>query len=191
MKKKENNTPSEQIQNISRNRRTRGNIFIYLEFVELEQLRSDIFPVRMTQEYKIIKLLWCFVCMFMILIQKILEQKKLGVLREIYHWGYQCLSSRSTIIQLYPAVVLFEQSNCIKIVSSNPAHGEVYSIQHYWIKIVSNLRQIDGFLPVLFISSSNKTDCHDITEILLKVALTTITLTPIPHHISKGEKVRD
>jgi hypothetical protein len=48
MKKKENNTPSEQIQNISRNRRTRGNIFIYLEFVELEQLRSDIFPVRMT-----------------------------------------------------------------------------------------------------------------------------------------------
>ena len=26
-------------------------------------------------------------------------------------------------------------------------------------------------------SSINKTDCHDITEILLKVALTTITLT--------------
>jgi hypothetical protein len=36
MKKKENNTPSEQIQNISRNRRTRGNIFIYLEIVEPE-----------------------------------------------------------------------------------------------------------------------------------------------------------
>jgi len=26
--------------------------------------------------------------------------------------------------------------------------------------------------------STNKTDCHDITEILLKVALNTITLTP-------------
>jgi hypothetical protein len=28
------------------------------------------------------------------------------------------------------------------------------------------------------VSSTNKTDCHDITEILLKVALNTITLTP-------------
>jgi hypothetical protein len=29
------------------------------------------------------------------------------------------------------------------------------------------------------VSSTNKTDLHDITEILLKVALNTITLTPI------------
>ena len=28
-----------------------------------------------------------------------------------------------------------------KVVSSNPAHGEVYSIQHYAIKFVSDLRQ--------------------------------------------------
>jgi hypothetical protein len=27
-----------------------------------------------------------------------------------------------------------------KVVSSNPVHGEVYSIQHYVIKFVSNLR---------------------------------------------------
>ena len=27
-----------------------------------------------------------------------------------------------------------------KIVSSNPAHGKIYSIQHYMIKVVSNLR---------------------------------------------------
>jgi len=27
------------------------------------------------------------------------------------------------------------------------------------------------------VSSTNKTDCHDITEILLKVALNTLTLT--------------
>jgi hypothetical protein len=26
-----------------------------------------------------------------------------------------------------------------KVVSSNPAHGEVYSIQHYMIKFVSDL----------------------------------------------------
>ena len=61
-----------------------------------------------------------------------------------------------------------------KIVSLNPVHGEVYSIQHYVIKFVRDLRQVCGFLWVLPISSTNKTDCHDITEILLKVALNTI-----------------
>jgi hypothetical protein len=35
------------------------------------------------------------------------------------------------------------------VVSSNPVHGEVYSIQHYVIKFVSDLRQVDGFLLVL------------------------------------------
>jgi hypothetical protein len=29
------------------------------------------------------------------------------------------------------------------------------------------------------VSSTNKTDCHDITEILLKVALNIITITPL------------
>ena len=36
-----------------------------------------------------------------------------------------------------------------KVVSSNPDHGEVYLIQHYVIKLVSNLRQSGAFLPVL------------------------------------------
>jgi len=51
------------------------------------------------------------------------------------------------------------------IISSNPVHGEVYSIQHYVIKFVSDLRQV---------SSTNKTGRHDTTEILLKMALNTI-----------------
>ena len=34
-----------------------------------------------------------------------------------------------------------------KGVSSNPIHSEVYSIQHYVIKFVSDLRQVGGFLP--------------------------------------------
>ena len=56
--------------------------------------------------------------------------------------------------------------------------GEVYSIQHYVIKFVSDLRQVGGFLRYCTpVSSTNKTDRHDITEILLKVALNTITLT--------------
>jgi len=37
----------------------------------------------------------------------------------------------------------------IKAVSLNPVHGEVYSIQHYVIKFVSDLRQVGGFLRVL------------------------------------------
>jgi hypothetical protein len=59
----------------------------------------------------------------------------------------------------------------IKVVSSNPVHGEVYSKQHYMIKFVSDLRQVGGFSPV---SSTNKFDRHDRTEILLKVRLSTI-----------------
>ena len=43
-----------------------------------------------------------------------------------------------------------------------PRSGEVYSIQHYVIKFVSDLRQVDGFLCI--------------TEILLKVVLNTISL---------------
>ena len=33
-----------------------------------------------------------------------------------------------------------------KVVSSNSIHGEIYSIQHYVIKLVSDLRQVGGFL---------------------------------------------
>jgi hypothetical protein len=39
-------------------------------------------------------------------------------------------------------------------------------------------------VPCTPVSSTNKTDCRDITEILLKVALSTITLTPLPSHCS-------
>jgi hypothetical protein len=35
------------------------------------------------------------------------------------------------------------------VVSSNPAHGEVYSIQHYMIKFDSDLQQVTGFLWVV------------------------------------------
>ena len=55
------------------------------------------------------------------------------------------------------------------VVSSNPVHGKVYSIQHYVIKFASGLRQVGGFLWVL--------QFHDITEIVLKVAINSMTLT--------------
>ena len=47
-------------------------------------------------------------------------------------------------------------------------------IQHYVIKVVIDLRQVGGFLRSTLLFSTNKTDRHDITEILLKVALNTI-----------------
>jgi hypothetical protein len=62
------------------------------------------------------------------------------------------------------------------VVSSHPARGEVYSIQHYVIKFVSDLQQVGGFLHVLRFPSSTKTDRYDVTEILLKVALNNIKL---------------
>jgi hypothetical protein len=39
---------------------------------------------------------------------------------------------------------------------------------------VSDLRQVGGFLLVPLVSSTNKADRHNTTEILLKVALNTI-----------------
>ena len=37
----------------------------------------------------------------------------------------------------------------ITVVSLNPVHGEVYSIQNYVKKFVSELQQVGGFLRVL------------------------------------------
>ena len=60
-----------------------------------------------------------------------------------------------------------------KAESFNPAHGDVCSIQHYVINFVSGLWCFRG-IPV---TSTNKTDCHNVTEILLKGVLNTINLT--------------
>jgi len=57
-----------------------------------------------------------------------------------------------------------------KVVSSNPVRGEVYSIQHYVVKFVSDLRQVVGFLWVHRATI--------LTEILFKVALNTINHQP-------------
>ena len=49
-------------------------------------------------------------------------------------------------------------------VSSNPIHGEMYSIQQYVIKFVSDLRLVSVFSPGTPVSIANKTDRHDITD---------------------------
>ena len=53
------------------------------------------------------------------------------------------------------------------VVSSNHTQSDVYNIMWY---ILSDR----WFSPATPVSSTNKTDHHDITEILLKVALNTI-----------------
>ena len=55
------------------------------------------------------------------------------------------------------------------VVSLNPANNEVYWIQYHVIKFVSDLRKVGTLVP-----STNKAERHDISEILLKVALNTI-----------------
>jgi hypothetical protein len=69
------------------------------------------------------------------------------------------------------------------IESSNTAHGEVFLIQHYVIKFVSDI--CHWFSPCTPVSSINKTDHHDITKLLLKVAFNTIT----PIHVNVIEQI--
>jgi hypothetical protein len=68
-------------------------------------------------------------------------------------------------------------SHALIHMSLDPAHGGIYSIQHYLVNFVSDLRQVGGFIRVLRFSFTNKIDRHDITEILLKVVWNTLTLT--------------
>jgi hypothetical protein len=59
-------------------------------------------------------------------------------------------------------------------------------------RIFEKTKQI--FIQWTPISTTNKTDRHNITDILLKVVLNTIILILIlrfPWHINKGEQVRD
>ena len=74
------------------------------------------------------------------------------------------LSTMEAILNIYVGliVIILMQSVIIttNVVSLNPVHGEVYSIQHYVIKFVSEVQQV-------VVSSTNKTDRHDTTKILL------------------------
>ena len=56
-------------------------------------------------------------------------------------------------------------------VSWNPAHGEVYSMQHYVIKYVGELLQVVGFQNDTHVSSTNKIHRHDIADILVLIII--------------------
>jgi len=69
-------------------------------------------------------------------------------------------------------------------VSSNPAQARLCSIQHYVIKFVRDFERWVVFTGYS-VFSTNKTDRHDITEILLKVALNAITRSRIQYSFLK------
>jgi len=70
---------------------------------------------------------------------------------------------RNRMVVGYTIICAIGTYQCTKVVSSNPVNGEAYSIQHYVIKFVSDLRQVGGFPPGTPVSFTNKTDRHDIT----------------------------
>ena len=72
------------------------------------------------------------------------------------------------------------------VVSSNSAHGEVYSMQRYVLLSVSDWWQVDGFHRIFWFASTINTDHHDIAKILFKVSLYIITITPTIQ--GKGDK---
>jgi hypothetical protein len=63
-----------------------------------------------------------------------------------------------------------------KVVSLNPAHDEVYSITTFCISLSVSCDRSTVSSGTL-VSSTNKTDRQDTTEIFLKVGLNTIALT--------------
>jgi hypothetical protein len=68
-----------------------------------------------------------------------------------------------------------------KVVSSNSTHGIVHSID--FVIVCQWLATGQWFSLGASVSSTNETDCQVITEILLKVALNTITLTSHNRHL--------
>jgi len=56
------------------------------------------------------------------------------------------------IVQLFTSYSLWSTPHHewdSNIVTFNPAHGKMYSIQHYVMKLISDLQQIGGFLQVI------------------------------------------
>jgi hypothetical protein len=71
--------------------------------------------------------------------------------------------------------IILNQSS--KVLSSNPIHGEMYFDTTLCDKVCQWLATGRWFSPGTPVSSTNKTDRHDITEKLLKVTLNTINQT--------------
>ena len=62
---------------------------------------------------------------------------------------YQPIKYLSLFFYFVVVCLFIFVTSITKFVSSNPVCGEVYSIQHYVIRFVSDLRQVSGFIRIL------------------------------------------
>ena len=95
---------------------------------------------------------------------------------------------------IFISIIDTQMSMVNKSMANIDSNVRVYSIQHYVMRFVSDFRQVGVFIRVLRFPPPTKTDRHDITEILLKVALNIIDLIkPIEHwHTNvKGKQIDD
>ena len=94
------------------------------------------------------------------------------------NFGPSVLRAVVVVIVWYSDLQLPVQSVPIttNVVTLNPIHGMVYSTT-FCDKVCLSLETGLWFSPHTMVSSTNKIDCHDITQILLKVALNTIYQT--------------
>jgi len=92
-------------------------------------------------------------------------------------WGLSWLWSYGN---LYLPIQSYHHLRC----ECESRSGEVYLIQHYVIKFACDLWQGMLFSPGTLVTSTNKTDRHNITEILLKVGLNTTTPHRQKHSIT-------
>jgi hypothetical protein len=74
-------------------------------------------------------------------LRKLKTEPSIGAFHQIsVHFGKAVSEDLQLPVQSVPITT--------KVMSSNPVHGKVYSIQHNVIKFVSNLPQVCGFLWV-------------------------------------------
>ena len=104
-----------------------------------------------------------------------------GIIRPVVNmspWDICITEIYRSLIKLF----LMVKSVFPHVASSIPAHCGVYSIQHYVLMFFSDLRAHCWFSPCTPVFSIIKTDLHDITEILLKVALSNISTNKTDCH---------
>jgi len=67
--------------------------------------------------------------------------------RPFFKLDPKCMCNFNTF--RFTRISVYTKNNSYCLVSSNPVHDEVYSIQHYILKFVSELRQVGGFPRIL------------------------------------------
>ena len=107
----------------------------------LEDLKNHIIPAKFGCK-------WPVVVEEMIKMWKVNEQTEDGcqLMVKAHHFGSGNHDFKTWSWSYGGWVFNYLYAIITKVVSSNPVHGEVYSIQHYVIKFVSDLRQVGGFL---------------------------------------------